>query len=397
MARRKGETSLNANPLLVATAAPPIPEAKAWLAGYNGRAGPAIDLSQAVPGYPPPDALMSRLAAAAGTAEAASYGDIMGDLDLREIYAALVSEIYRGEIAAKEVAITAGCNMGFMVAVMALAKAGEALMLPTPWYFNHKMTLDMLGISAVPLPCRAEAGFVPSVDAADPLIDRRVKAIVLISPNNPTGAVYSPATIHAFAELCRRRGIALILDETYRDFIDPAAGAPHGLFAGDDWRKTVVQLYSFSKAYCIPGHRAGALIADRRLIAEIAKVLDCIQISPPRVPQRGLAWAIPALGAWRMANCRLILDRAAAFRAAIDASPGWSAPSVGAYFGYLRHPFVGSGGAQVAQALARERGVLMLPGSYFGEGQEPFLRAAFANVDREAIADLPARLAGFHQ
>lgn len=347
-----------------------------------------------MPGYPPPDTLLSRLAAAAGTAEAASYGDIVGDADLRDIYAAHVSGIYGGTIAAEEVAITAGCNMGFMVAVMALAKAGEAVMLPTPWYFNHKMTLDMLGIAEVPLPCRAAAGFVPSVDDAGPLIDQRVKAIVLISPNNPTGAVYPPATIHAFAELCRRRGIALILDETYRDFIDPAAGAPHRLFAGDDWRQTVIQLYSFSKAYCIPGHRAGAMIADRRLIAEIAKILDCIQISPPRVPQRALVWAIPALGDWRAANCRLILDRAVAFRAAIKASPGWSAPSVGAYFGYLRHPFEGSG-AEVAQALARECGVLMLPGSYFGDAQETFLRAAFANVDKDTIADLPARLAGF--
>jgi aspartate/methionine/tyrosine aminotransferase len=395
VARRKGETRLNANPALIATAVPPIPEAKGWLAEYRGNAGPPIDLSQAVPGYPPPEAMLSRLSAVAGTAEAASYGDILGDVDLRAILAAHVSGLYEGMIAADEVAITAGCNMAFMVAVMALAKAGEAVMLPTPWYFNHKMTLDMLGIAAIALPCRAEKGFVPAVEDTEPLIDGRVRAIVLVTPNNPTGAAYPPPTIHAFADLCSRRGIALILDETYRDFIDPGAGAPHRLFADDGWRKTVVQLYSFSKAYCIPGHRSGAMLADRRLIAEIAKILDCIQISPPRVPQRALVWAIPALADWRAASCRLIIDRAAAFRSAIAACPGWSAPSVGAYFGYLRHPAEGRSGAEVAKELARECGVLTLPGSYFGDAQEPFLRAAFANVGEETIEQLPARLAGF--
>jgi aspartate/methionine/tyrosine aminotransferase len=385
---------VNLNPHLLGTAAPPIPEAKAWTARYRGAAGPLIDLSQAVPGYPPPDELLRRIAEAASTPEASAYGDILGDRDLRERYATHVSRLYGGVVAPSEVAITTGCNQAFVVAIMALAKAGDAVMLPTPWYFNHKMTLDLLGIRTVELPCRAEAGFAPDAADAEPLIDGRVRAVVLVSPNNPTGAIYSPATIGAFAGLCARHGLALIVDETYRDFLSAAALRPHDLFADPAWRNTVVELYSFSKAYCIPGQRMGALIAGARFVDEIAKILDCIQICPNRPPQRALVWAIEALASWRNDNREIILDRAAAFRSALDRLDGWSIESIGAYFAYLRHPFPGRLADDVGEWLAVERGVLCLPGSYFGSDQQDFLRVAFANVDAATIASLPPRLAG---
>ena len=253
---------LNINPLLTAMTAPPIPEAKAWVRKYDGRAGPLIDLSQAVPGYPPHPELLERLGRAAASREAATYGDIAGDPALRATYAAHVSALYGAKIHSENVAITAGCNEAFFVAIMALARAGDGVMLPSPWYFNHKMALDMLGIETVALPCRPEAGFVPNVVDAQRLLSDRVRAIVMVTPNNPTGAIYPPKTVAAFHGLCREHGIALIIDETYRDFM---SGAPHfSLTSG--WAENIVQLYSFSKTYCIPGHRAGALIADGALV-----------------------------------------------------------------------------------------------------------------------------------
>jgi aspartate/methionine/tyrosine aminotransferase len=383
---------LQINPLLLATASPPIPEAKAWTAGYGGQFGPLIDLSQAVPGYPPPDELIRRIAEATLAPEASAYGDLLGDADLRAAYARHVSALYGGEVGADEVAITAGCNQAFVMAAMALAKAGEAVILPTPWYFNHRMTLDMLGIETVELPCHAETGFVPDPRDAEPLIDAKVRAIVLVTPNNPTGAIYPAETVRAFAELSARHGIALVVDETYRDFLPPGGARPHDLFAGFDWRRTVVDLYSFSKAYCIPGQRMGAITASRTVLTEIAKIVDCVQICPSRAPQRGLVWGIDALAAWRERNRAIILERAEAFRQAIADRDGWSVDSIGAYFAYLRHPFPGKRAAEVASWLATERGVLCLPGSYFGSGQEDHLRVAFANVDVAAIASLPARL-----
>jgi aspartate/methionine/tyrosine aminotransferase len=199
--------------------------------------------------------------------------------------------------------------------------------------------------------------------------------------------------IEAFAAFCRERGIFLIIDETYRDFLPVGIDRAHGLFASDEWRRTVVQLYSFSKSYAIPGHRAGALAADRALIEQAAKILDSIQICPPRTAQVALPWAVEGLRDSREANRAEINQRAEVFRRALAPHPEWRIDSAGAYFAYLRHPFPGRTAQEVAERLAAERGVLCLPGSYFGPGQDDHLRVAFANVGAEVLAGLAERFA----
>jgi len=382
------------NPWLADVAAPPIPAAHGWAARYDGSCGPMLDLCQAVPGYPPHPQMLEHLAAAAGDPASAKYGLINGDAALRETYAAQVSSLYGGTVRPDQVAITAGCNQAFFLATMAIARAGDTVLLPTPWFWNHQQTCAMLGIHARALPCAADAGFVPDLDRAEALLDPSVRAIVLITPNNPTGAVYPPGVIEGFAALCRRRGVWLILDETYRDFLPDGQGRAHGLFADPDWAGGVIQLYSFSKAYCVPGHRLGAVVAGAELVQQFMKVLDCMHICPQRAGQAALRWAIDALPGWRDANRRTINARAAAMRHALQHLPGWRLESLGAYFAYVRHPFPDAPAAQVAEALAVGRGALCLPGSAFGPGQEQHLRLAFANTETDAIPQVADRLAG---
>jgi aspartate/methionine/tyrosine aminotransferase len=273
------------NPDLLDTGTPPIPEAQGWARAYDGRNGPLIDLSQAVPGSPPPQELLQRLGEAAGATDSARYGVITGDLALREAYATEIGSIYGAPFSPSEIAITSGCNQAYVITMMALARAGDNVLLPTPWYFNHEMTLTMLGVEPRPLPCDPAAGFVPDVADAEKLIDARTRAIVLVTPNNPTGAVYPAATIAAFAELCARRGLWLVLDETYRDFLPEDVARPHEVFAASAWQDSVIGLYSFSKAYAVPGWRLGAITASETVVAQIGKVLDCVQISPVRAGQ----------------------------------------------------------------------------------------------------------------
>jgi aspartate/methionine/tyrosine aminotransferase len=387
--------STHLNPDLLDTASPPIPEARGWAEAYDGRPGPLINLSQAVPGDPPPPEMLTWHAEAAATPSAAEYGPIMGDDALRHAYAADQSRFYGAAILPANIAITAGCNQAFVTSMMAVAQAGDNVLLPVPWYFNHEMTLKMLGIGARPLPCAPSSGFVPDAIKAEALIDGRTRAIVLVTPNNPTGAVYPAATIEAFAALCARRGLWLVIDETYRDFLPDGMDRPHDLFAGSGWQDNVIQLYSFSKAYAVPGWRLGAITAGEATLGQIAKVLDCIQISPSRAGQTAVARAVESTRAVRAANRSEINARAIAFQQALLPLNHWRIESCGAYFAYLRHPFTGVPAATVARRLAQERGVLMLPGPYFGPGQDPFLRVAVANVGRGALAELGQRLAGF--
>jgi aspartate/methionine/tyrosine aminotransferase len=387
--------TLALNPDVIDTASPPIPEAKAWAASYEGGFGPLIDLSQAVPGLPPPDGLLAAHAEAGREAASAQYGPITGDAAFRKAFSQDVASVYGHAPGLDEIAITSGCNQAFVVTMMALAKAGERVILPAPWYFNHQMTLQMLGIEACPLPCHTEHGFAPRLEDAARLIDGRTRALVLVSPNNPTGAVYPPDMLRGFAELCAARGIWLVLDETYRDFLPDDIGRPHELFSDARLRAHLIQLYSFSKAYAVPGWRLGSVIAPARAIAQIGKWLDCIQICPSRAGQVALARMLPELSPWREGNRAAINARAAVFRQAMVGLNAWRVAACGAYFAYVEHPFEGAPAARVAEALVRQRGVLALPGPCFGPDQERFLRIAIANVADEEIWQLPERLAGF--
>lgn len=379
------------SPRIRATQDPPIPSVRAWAARYDGRAGPVLDLTQAVPGYPPHPELLAKLAGAAGSRASASYGPIDGEPALRGALAADISGFYGARVTTEDVAITSGGNLAFTMAMTVLAGQGEAVMLPSPWYFNHRMALTALGIPCVPLDCRAEDGFVPDPDRAAGLM-AGVRAIVLVTPNNPTGAVYPAGTIAAFATLARRHGAWLVLDETYRDFLAPDQSPPHTLFADPAWRDHVVHLYSFSKAYCVPGHRVAAIASGPAFRAETMKALDTMQICAPRAAQAALAWAVEALRDWRVGNRAIMAGRAEAFRRAASQLPGWRLDALGAYFAYLRLPEDAPEAVATAERLATERGLLGLPGPFFGPGQERHLRLAFANAAEEVIAQVPGRL-----
>jgi aspartate/methionine/tyrosine aminotransferase len=277
--------------------------------------------------------------------------------------------------------------------MMALAGAGDEIILPLPYYFNHRMWLDMLGIATVGMPFRPDRGGVPDPREAAERITARTRAIVLISPNNPTGAVYPPAVLAEFFALARTRGIALVIDETYKDFL-AAPGAPHALFAEPRWQDTLVQLYSFSKVYCLTGYRVGSIVAAPALIAEAAKAMDCVAICAARIGQEAALYGIGNLAAWREDNRIVMRDRVAALRAVFRNNDiGYALVSAGAYFAYLRHPFAGTAARDVARRLAEDENMLCLPGSMFGDGQEDYLRFAFANVDAETMPEIARRLA----
>jgi len=386
--------SYRVNPSLAAVAEPPIAEAHGWIKGRDFPADkPLIDVAQALPGYPPPKELTDHLARVIGEPAMARYTDIDGLPELRAALAADTAAAYGAAIDPAQVTITAGCNQAFCLAVLALASAGDEVILPLPYYFNHQMWLDMQGVRAVHLPFRPDRGGVPDPAEAAPLITGRTRAIVLVTPNNPTGAVYPPDVIAAFYRLAQARGVALVVDETYRDFL-PADDPPHSLFRDPAWPETLVHLYSFSKVFCLTGYRVGAVICGPRLGAEIAKAMDTVAICAPRIGQAAAIYGLKTQGAWRRGNTQLMRDRLQALRQAFRRNDlGYEVVSSGAYFAYLRHPFDGRPAAEVARRLADRQNILCLPGTMFGAGQDAFLRFAFANVAAEAMPAIAERLA----
>ncbi|MHC0053017.1 aminotransferase [Actibacterium sp. D379-3] len=385
------------NPNLAATFPPPVIEARRWLQGVAfPKDRPLLNVSQAAPVDPPPRALREAIAdVALNLPEAHLYGPVLGLPALRERLAADWSVAYGGAIAPGQVAITSGCNQAFCAAMVTLAREGDEVILPTPWYFNHKMWFDMGGVRAVPL--ATGDSLIPDAEAAAALITPRTRAIVLVTPNNPGGVEYPTETVRAFYELAKSRGLALIVDETYRDF-DSRSGAPHDLFTDPDWPDTLIHLYSFSKAYRLTGHRVGAMVSSSARLAEVEKFLDTVTICPNQIGQHAALWGMENLAQWLAGERAEILDRRAAIEEGAPRLPGWRLLGVGAYFAYIEHPHPLPSDL-LAQKLVQQAGVLMLPGTMFMPETDPAgarqLRVAFANIDRAGIGTLYDRLAAF--
>ncbi|MCU0826171.1 MAG: aminotransferase [Tabrizicola sp.] len=389
--------ALPLNPAFAATEPPPVMEARRWIQGVTFPADrPLINVSQAAPVESPPMGLRQALAEAAlDDPNAHLYGPVLGLPSLREEIAAQWSAAYGGDIAPAQVAITQGCNQAFTAVMATLAGAGDEVILPTPWYFNHKMWLDMTGVRAVPLDTGAT--LIPDAAQAERLITGKTRAIVLVTPNNPGGVEYPAETLAAFRDLARAHGLALIIDETYRDF-DSRSGRPHELFADPDWAGTVIQLYSFSKAYRLTGHRVGAIVASTDRLAEVEKFLDTVAICPSQLGQIGALWGMRNLSQWVAGERDEILARRRAMTDGFTALDGWKLLGCGAYFAYVEHPFDMASDA-LCKRLVTEASLLMLPGTMFQpEGSaagKRQIRIAFANVDAGGISEMFLRLAAF--
>jgi aspartate/methionine/tyrosine aminotransferase len=389
--------TLPLNPAFALTEPPPVMEARRWIEGVSFPADrPLINVSQAAPVESPPLGLRQALAdAALNDPNAHLYGPVLGLPALREEIARQWSATYGGSVAPNQVAITQGCNQAFCTVMATLAGPGDEVILTTPWYFNHKMWLDMASVKTVPL--ETDDTLIPSAIAAAALVTDRTRAIVLVSPNNPGGVEYPAETLAAFRDLCRARGLALIVDETYRDF-DSRSGAPHVLFADPDWADTLIQLYSFSKAYRLTGHRVGAVVASQERLAEVEKFLDTVAICPSQLGQIGALWGMRNLGQWLAGERDEILARRRAMTEGFKTLPGWRLLGCGAYFAYVEHPFDMASDV-LCKRLVTEASLLMLPGTMFQpEGSaagKRQIRIAFANADTTGIAEVIRRLAAF--
>ncbi|MCD9147767.1 aminotransferase [Pseudophaeobacter flagellatus] len=382
-----------------ATFLSPIVESRRWVAGVTFPDDrPLLNVSQAAPADPPPLGLRQALAEAAlHQDDAHLYGPVLGRDGLRSALAEQMSSHYDATISPDQIGITSGCNQAFAATIAALCGEGDEVIIPVPWYFNHKMWLDLSGVTARPL--QVGDDMLPDPAAAEALITPRTKAILLVTPNNPTGAEYPEGLLRAYFDLAQSRGLALIVDETYRDF-DSRSGPPHALFQQTDWDQTLIHLYSFSKAYRLTGHRVGAIAAAPARLFEMEKFLDTVTICPSQLGQIGAQWGIHNLQSWLAGERAEILDRKQAILDAFPllASRGWRLLGCGAYFAYVEHPF-DLPASQIAQKLVTEASILMLPGTMFmpegDQSAERQFRIAFANVDAVGIRELFSRLSQF--
>ncbi|MHB1038494.1 MAG: pyridoxal phosphate-dependent aminotransferase [Pirellulales bacterium] len=356
------------------------------------RANPGtISLGQGVVAYGPPPRAIERLADFLAQPDAHKYQACQGIpelLDLIERKLADENGVKIGDDRA--VIVTAGGNMGFMNAVLAIVDPGDEVILVAPYYFNHEMAVMIAGARPVIVP--TDDRYQPRLDALEAAITPRTRAIVTVSPNNPTGAVFSEEALRAVNALCLRRGLYHVSDEAYEYFTwDGAAHFAPASISGS--QSHTIALYSLSKAYGFASWRIGYMVVPRRLFEPVRKIQDTNLICPPVVSQWAAVGALEAGAAYCRAKLpeigrarRIVLDALA------EAADVCRVPSAEGAFYVLIHVLADLDSMDVVERLVREYRVAAMPGGTFGVTDRCALRISYGALSRENAAEGIGRL-----
>jgi aspartate/methionine/tyrosine aminotransferase len=367
--------------------APIIPSVGRWTRETPG----TISLGQGMVSYGPPPESLAAVRAFGRRADDHRYGPVEGEPAL---VAAIEEKLAREngiEVRpASRVVVTAGGNMAFLNAVLAVGDPGDEFVLPVPFYFNHEMAIAMAACRAVPVPTRAD--YQLDLDAIAGAIGPRTRAVVTISPNNPSGAVYPESDLRAVNELCARRGLYHVHDEVYEYFTyDGATHFSPGRIDGAAGH--TITLSSLSKAYGLASWRAGYMVIPEGLFDAVNKVQDTNLICPPLVSQ---AAALAALRVGREYCASKVEGLAQVRRLVFDELAGLGdlcdvPPVRGAFYCLVRvrtsvHEMT------LVERLVREHLVAVIPGCAFGlDGVR--LRVSYGALDAGSVTEGIGRLA----
>lgn len=350
-----------------------------------------ISLGQGVVHYGPPPAVLDAARQALPDPDTHAYQDGAGIEPLvRAIDAKLRRDNGIDRRSGLRVMVTAGGNMAFVHAILAITNPGDEVILPVPFYFNHEMAIQMAGCTAVLVP--TDDGYQLDLDAIRRAVSPRTRAIVTVSPNNPTGAVFPEAALREVNALCRERGLFHISDEVYEYFTYGAAThASPGAFAGA--QEHTLSLFSLSKAYGFAGWRIGYMVYPERLHDAISKVQDTVLVCPPVISQIAAVAAMEAGPAY----CRQHLQGFAEVRDIVMAElrslePLCTVPPAdGAFYCFLRVN-VAADPMRVAERLIREHRVAVVPGHAFGAASGCSFRVAYGALQKATVAEGIGRL-----
>jgi len=283
--------------------------------------------------------------------------------------------------ASSEIVVSAGANMAFFVTLAAMVDPGDEVILLEPYYFNHRMALDLLGARTILAPCDME--YRPNVDAISKLITPRTKALLLVSPNNPCGTVYTRKELRLIRELCLDRRVVLVSDETYEYFVYDGARhiSPASINADEGG---AVSLFSFSKAFGMSGWRVGFAHHPPELRENILKVQDTTTICPTVASQSMALRCLPIGRKHLDSHLSILRHSRSLFQKGLAGLGGLVhvPPNEGGFYLFPRfQDREGLTSRKLAARLAEEFGVLTVPGEVFTSDPGLRLRVSFGNLD----------------
>ncbi|MGK7952151.1 MAG: pyridoxal phosphate-dependent aminotransferase [Xenococcaceae cyanobacterium] len=379
------KTSINSR--MEAVQSPLIPIVGEWIRQNPG----TISLGQGIVFYPPPPEAIAAVNEFCADPANHAYKEVEGIPALREAIETKLK--VENNIAIDRdncVVVTAGSNMAFMNALLAITSAGDEIILNTPYYFNHEMAIKMANCQSVLVPTDENYQLQPSAIAS--AITSKTKAVVTISPNNPTGVIYARSALEKVNQICREKEIYHISDEAYEYFtyegekhISPASFT-HS-------KKHTISLFSLSKAYGFASWRIGYMVMPRHLLMAVKKAQDTILICPPVISQyaavgalkTGISYCQKHLAAIKLVR-EYFLDELSKINDICTI-----AKTTGAFYFFLRLD-TKIPDLELVKRLIEQYKVATIPGSTFGTSDGCYLRVAYGALDIKTGKDGIQRL-----
>ena len=338
-----------------------------------------ISLGQGVPFFgPPKEAILA-------TSEALNkhgykYTEDAGILSLRE---AIAKKLHReNHINASpdgNIMVTAGGNQAFINTLMTITNTGDSIIILSPYYFNHFMATKLVGCN--PITVETDSDYIPRLEDIFEVVTPKTKAIVTISPNNPTGAVYPKHILKEINKFCSDMNIYHISDETYEHFVFGAIHQSPASF--DKCLEHTISIYSFSKSFGMPGYRIGYVVFPSHLYNEMLKVQDTISICAPTPSQYAAESALNSCPSYAKSFLPTMEKVRNIFIEGLNISCVDMPITNGSFYFFIKL-HTNKPSWEIAKVLIEKYGVITIPGEVFGFPY-PALRLSYGNLnEREA-------------
>ena len=349
-----------------------------------------ISLGQGVVDYAPPAAAHEALVRFCEDPGRHKYQHEQGIPVLRERIAARLAAENGIDADRYALMVTAGGNMAFLHALLAICDQGDEVVLIKPYFFNHEMAVRIVGCR--PVIVAADEHYQLDVAAIEAAVGPRTRAVVTVSPNNPSGAVYPESDLRAVNALCADRGLFHISDEVYEYFLfDGARHFSPGAIAGAE--NHTVCIYSFSKSYGFASWRVGYMLFPEPLLEAVKKIHDTNVINAPVVSQYAAVGVLDAGRSWVEERLESI---ATVRRIALDALSGLgnrvTVPRADGAFYLLARVHGGGDSVDLVERLIREHRIAVIPGTAFGMDDGCYLRIGYGAVDAASMVEGMKRL-----
>lgn len=350
-----------------------------------------ISFGQGVVHYGPPDNAKKRLQEIWSDAVHHQYGPILGAPPLQACIRQKLEKENQIDLSGRSIVVTAGSNMGFLNLVLAITDPGDEIILLLPYFFNQEMAIRIAGCE--PVLVKTDSDYQPVPSWLEKAITSRTRAIVTVSPNNPTGAVYAESVLREINSLCLDRGIYHLTDEAYEYFVyDSARHFSPGSIPNSE--SHTISLYSLSKSYGFAGWRIGYLVAPSELQGALEKIQDTNVICPSNPSQ------FAALGALEAGKeyCRpFIKQMNQTRRVVLDALSSVSdriepVQTTGAFYAFLRFRDQNIDDLELVRSLIEEYRVALIPGRAFGVHGACCLRLSYGALLPDMVNEGLGRL-----